>query len=214
MAVIEDTRKGCKDVWNAFMVEDAVYESDSEIPCVALETTLPEKLISFSNAIGGNDFEAWVHFYEDDAVFERVWNNPRRYLPILKRYKGVISPDFSIYRDMPLVMQKWNIYRSRAVAFWLQKNGIPVIVNVRWGDERTYDVCCAGVPKGASIAVGSHGCIKLLREREYFARGLSHAVETLTPKTIIVYGTARHRIRFSASIRMPRSRCYSSTAIT
>ena len=78
-----------------------------------------------------------MHCYEDDAAFERLWSRPERYLPILKRYAGVIAPDFSLYRDMPLVMQQWNVYRSRAIAHWLQENGIPVIANVRWGDRRT-----------------------------------------------------------------------------
>ena len=190
MSQVNCTRKGCKDVFHAFMVRNATYEGDLEIPCIAPETAIPTKLISFSKAISGTDFDAWVHFYEDDASFERLWNQPFKYLPILKRYKGVIAPDFSLYRDMPLVMQYWNIYRSHAVAVWLQSEGVPVIANVRWGDERTYDLCCAGVPRKSVIAVGSHGCIKLVREREFFKRGLDYAVKKLRPQTIIVYGTA------------------------
>lgn len=184
------TRSGCKDVFRAFLVETATFDSALEIPRISPENALPSKLIPFSKAVGRTDFDAWVHFYEDDAAFERIWNNPRTYLPILKRYQGVIAPDFSLYRDMPLVMQQWNIYRSHAIGHWLQENEIPVIANVRWGDERTHDLCCAGVPKHATIAVGSHGCIKLLQEREYFRQGLSHVVEKLSPKTIVVYGTA------------------------
>ncbi|MCQ2439021.1 MAG: DUF4417 domain-containing protein [Oscillospiraceae bacterium] len=151
---------------------------------------MPERVIAFSKAVSGTDYDQWVHFYEDDVFFERLWNNPKRYLPILKKYQGVITPDFSLYRDMPLVMQQWNTYRSRAIGHWLQENGIPVIANVRWGDHRTYDLCCAGVPKNGIIAVGSHGCIRLVREREYFKRGLAYVVKTLAPKIIIVYGTA------------------------
>ena len=111
-------------------------------------------------------------------------------MPILRKYKGVITPDFSLYRDMPLVMQQWNTYRSRAIGHWLQDNGIPTIANVRWGDERTYDLCCAGVTENSTIAIGSHGCIKLLQERPYFINGLDNAVRKLRPKFIIVYGTA------------------------
>jgi hypothetical protein len=51
-------------------------------------------------------------------------------------------------------------------------------------------VCYTGVPSNSTIAIGSHGCIKLVREREFFARGLDYAVNKLQPKTIIVYGTA------------------------
>ena len=126
--------------------------------------------------------------------FERLWNQPSKYLPILKKFKGVISPDFSVYRDMPLVMQQWNIYRSRAIGHWLQENGIPVITNVRWSDQRTYDLCCTGAPHNSIISVGSHGGIKLVREREFFIKGLDYVISKLQPKTIIVYGTAPDEI--------------------
>ncbi len=143
MSQINSTRNGCKDVFHAFMVQNATYDGELEIPRIAPEITIPKKLISFSKAIGGTDYDAWVHFYEDDASFERLWNKPFKYLTILKRYKGVIAPDFSLYRDMPLVMQNWNIYRSHAVAVWLQSEGVPVIANVRWSDERTYETAAS-----------------------------------------------------------------------
>ncbi len=62
------------------------------------------------------------------VAFERIWTTPNKYLPIIKKFRGVITPDFSVYRDMPLVMQQWNIYRSRAIGHWLQEkrcNGYP-----------------------------------------------------------------------------------------
>lgn len=192
MAEINSARSGCKDVFHAFLVENATYAGDLEIPRIAPEDSLPMELIRFSKAVStkeGNP-NAWVHFYEDDAAFERLWNNPRKYLPILKRFGGIITPDFSLYRDMPLVMQHWNIYRSRAIGYWLQGNGVPVIVNVRYGDNRTYATSCLGVSKDCSIAVGSHGCLKLKKDREVFSKGLDYAVRILTPKVIIVYGAA------------------------
>ena len=87
-------------------------------------------------------------------------------------------------------MQQWNIYRSRAMGHWLQENGLPVITNVRWSDGRTYELCCTGAPTNSTIAIGSHGCIRLLQERKHFIQGLDYVVNRLKPKTIIVYGTA------------------------
>ena len=183
-------RPGCKDVFHAFLVKDAVYDGFLEIPRILPVDASPKKLIVFSKAIKSEDHDAWIHFYEDDAAFERIWNNPRKYLPVIKRFEGVISPDFSLYRDMPLVMQLWNIYRSRALASWFQNNNIPVITNVRFGDERSYGPCCIGVPANSIIAIGTHGCIKLKRERKYLIDGLEYVVKTLAPKEIIVYGAA------------------------
>ena len=115
MSKENSTRTGCKDVFRAFLVKNARYAGDLEIPCIEAEDQLPTRLIPFSKAFGSKDYDAWVHFYEDDVGFERLWNQPNKYMPILKKYAGVISPDFSVYRDMPLVMQQWNIYRSRAM---------------------------------------------------------------------------------------------------
>ena len=69
-----------------------------------------------------------------------------------------------------------------------------MIINVRWSDERTYELCCTGVPINSTIAIGSHGCVKLLRDRTFFLQGLEYVVDKLKPKTIIVYGTAPEAI--------------------
>lgn len=189
MSKINSIRSGCKDVFHAFLVKNATYDTKLEIPCLRPENMVPEKLIPFSKAIGSKEYDCWVHFYEDDVAFERIWNKPNKYLPILGKFKGVITPDFSIYRDMPLVMQHWNIYRSRAIGHWLQENGIRVIPNIRFGDERTYEISCAGIEKHSVVSVGSHGCMKLLSERRIFKEGLNHIINNLEPKMIVVYGT-------------------------
>lgn len=178
------------DVFHSFLVEDADYEGYIELPKIKTSNLIPEKLVPFSKAMSKswNDYDCWVMFYEHDVKFERLWNNPKRYLEKLKRFKGVISPDFSLYRNMPLVMQQWNTYRSRALAVWLQNNGIEVIPNIRFNDERTYDFCFDGIEQFKTIAVGTHGCIKNKIDKEYFKKGLAELVKRLSPKTIIVYG--------------------------
>ncbi len=190
MSQVNGTRHGCKDVFHAFLVKNARYEGFLEIPSISYGCYKPKRLISFSKCISSTDYECWVHFYEDDAAFERIWNNPQKYLTILKRYAGVICPDFSLYRDMPLVMQFWNIYRSRAIGSWLQDNGIPVIVNIRYSDSRTYTASCLGVSRCGTIAIGSHGCIKCKTDREEFIEGLGYVVQAIFPKVIVVYGSA------------------------
>ncbi len=122
-----------------------------------------------------------------DYKFERIWNNPSRYLPILKKFKGVITTDFSLYREMPIAMQIWNTYRNRAIAYYLQSNGVDIVFNVRFGDDRSYDFVFEGLPKGGTYAIGSNGCISSDLDREYFKKGLEHLVKTLEPKTIINY---------------------------
>lgn len=194
MSKINKERNGCRDVFHAYFVEDAKYEGTLEIPYIERETDIPERLISFTEALRTNDYNQWVHFYEDDSNFEKLWSRPRMYLPRLKKFRGVISPDFSTYRDMPLVMQAWNTYRNRATGHWLQSNGIKVIPNVRWGDERSYDFCCLGARKHSVIAIGSHGLIKIKEERKYFIEGLQYVVNVLHPIGIVVYGSTPREI--------------------
>lgn len=189
MSKVNCLRKGCKDVFNAFLVKNAVYDGILEIPAQRGGLYNPAGVIEFSKAISSQEYDYWVHFYEDDSSFERIWKNPRKYLPVLKRYAGVIAPDFSLYRDMPLVMQLWNIYRSHAIGSWLLENGVNVIPNVRFGDERTYDACCLGVPHNSTIAIGTHGCVKNRIDREYLSAGIDHVISTLKPRVLVIYGT-------------------------
>lgn len=188
MSKVNSTRKGCKDVFNAFLVAFATYAGIFEFPVINPTYWIPNNLISFSKCLSSKSFDFWVHFYEDDYLFERIWRNPSKYLGILKRFEGVILPDFSIYRDMPLVMQLWNIYRSRAIGCWLQRNGVKVIPNIRFGDKRTYRICCEGISRNCVISVGSHGNLKNCIDRKIFLEGLDVIVKRLQPKVIIVYG--------------------------
>lgn len=131
MAKLNNARNGCKDVFRLKLIESADFEGELEIPTLKPYRAQPKNLIRFSECLRSKDYASWIHFYEDDIKFERLWNNPDRYIDTLKKFEGVITPDFSLYRDMPLVMQQWNIYRSRALGSWLQQNGLNIIPNVR-----------------------------------------------------------------------------------
>lgn len=182
-------RKSCKDIFNAFLVKRATYDGLFEFPCIHPTYEIPNRMISFSKAISCKNYDQWIHFFEYDYLFERIWRHPRKYLEILKRFKGVILPDFSTYRDMPLAMQIWNIYRSRAIGHWLQLNGVTVIPNMRFGDRRTYRICCDGISKHCVIAFGSHGNMKRIVNRAIFMQGFDEVVRRLEPTAVVIYGS-------------------------
>lgn len=190
MSNLKSERKSCRDVFNAFLVSLAYYAGIFEFPVIQPTYWIPNRLIAFSKSISSKDFNQWVHFYENDWLFERIWRNPKRYLEILQKFNGVILPDFSLYRDMPFAMQIWNIYRSRAIGCWLQRNGVPVIANVRYADRRTFRCCCDGLSRHCVIAVGSHGLLKSQEDRRNFLKGLDAVVRRLEPSAIVVYGKA------------------------
>lgn len=132
------------------------------------------------------EIKKWVHFYIHDVKFERLWNNPKNYLQGLQKHQGVITPDFSIYRDMPLGMQIWNTYRNRAIGYWLGKNDINIIPNIRWGDERTYDFCFDGIKQGSIVSVGTYGNVKHDTDRRYFLDGFIKMNEVINPGKVVI----------------------------
>ncbi len=191
MAKFEKNRKSCKDVYKSFLVEDACFDGDYEIPILkGINNVIPKNLVLYSDRNVNPNKEDWICFYEDDYKIHSLWNNPKKYLSILSKYGGIITPDFSLYRDMPLSMQIWNIFRSRALGYFLQSKGIKVVPNIRFSDNRTYDIACAGVAKSSTIALSTHGLVKIKKEKEVFKKGLHYIIKKLTPKTIIIYGTA------------------------
>lgn len=175
------------DVFKSMLVEGASFSTQYEFPLLRRTEHKPEKAIPFEKASKAKDHEQWVHFYTHDRNFECVWNNPKQNLAMLQRFQGVITPDFSLYRDMPLAMQIWNTYRNRAIGYWLQRNGVPIIPNVSWGDERTYDFVFEGLPNDGTVAVSTNGCIQGKLDRYYFKKGLQKMVDVLSPATIINY---------------------------
>lgn len=194
MSLNNSARRNCRDVFKSFLVRYAEYAGVFEFPVIRSTKSIPNRLIPFSKAISSKDYDQWVHFYEDDYLFEKLWNNPLKYLETLKKFNGVILPDYSLYRDMPFVMQLWNIYRSRAIGSWLQRNGVVVIPNMRYGDKRTYKFCCDGIYKGGTIAVGTHGTLKIKEDRRIFIEGLAVVVKTVHPSAIVIYGSAPDEI--------------------
>ena len=80
---------------------------------------------------------------------------------------------------------------NRAVGHYLQSQGLYVVPNVRWGDERTYTTCVfpekpafLGVEKHSIVSVGAYGCIRGKENKYHFRAGL----EELEPEIVLVYG--------------------------
>ena len=97
-----------------------------------------------------------VHFFLYDYKFERVWKDPEKCIDKLRRYRAVLSPDFSMYREMNPVIQLYNTFRNRWCGAYFAEKGIRVIPTVSWGDENTFDFCLDGIPKGSTVAVSTY----------------------------------------------------------
>lgn len=145
--------------------------------------------IGFNYAKSTKDCEGkGVHFFLDDYQFCRLWSNIDRYIPMLQRFRYVMSPDFSTYTDFPKAMQIYNHYRKHWCAAYMQEAGIQVIPTISWSTSDSYDWCFDGDPECAAVAVSSVGCMNSKEKKALFLAGYEEMVRRLQPETIIFYG--------------------------
>lgn len=89
---------------------------------------------------------------------------------------------------MPIALKIYNTYRMRALGYWLGKQGIKVINNVRWSTAQSFKFSFLGIPKNSIVAVSTVGCLGSKNDDEFFTEGLEAMVENLSPSHILVYG--------------------------
>lgn len=202
--LINETRAGCKDIWNAFMVEGATF-SNHDIPyCPTfLPNGLPKNLISYEKAKQlyrkekNNShffYDAFIHFCIDDQKFDSnksgIWTHPHDFLKLVRHFAGIITPDFSTYTDFPDPIKRYNTYRMRAFGYWCYMQGIPTINNVRWGTSETWEYCFDGLPAHSVIFIGTVASgFKQEKYKEIFTEGFKQLSKVIYPKTCIIYGS-------------------------
>ncbi|MCR5518629.1 MAG: DUF4417 domain-containing protein, partial [Lachnospiraceae bacterium] len=108
-------RPGCKDIWNAFMVDGASF-GKYDIPfCPCTTTDIPKDQITWDEAktlhrkhISKKErdyfVDVYINWYIDDYKFDSyhgIWHNYNSALNIIRHFAGVITPDFSTYQDFP-----------------------------------------------------------------------------------------------------------------
>ena len=205
--IIKTSRAGLKDVWNAFMLEGAEFTSNDIPYCPTTALRPPSDVITWDEAKAiykkhrvKNDidfkYDAFVCWYLDDYKFDSlrgIWHDYDFALKVLRHFAGVITPDFSTYQDFPEPIKLYNTYRMRTFGYWLGRNGISVINNVRWGTPETYKYCFDGIDQNSTVAIGTvGGSPRKYEDRIRFENGLNELVKALSPHTIVVYGSAHY----------------------
>lgn len=183
------------DVMKEFLITDADLDGKYGIPKIPKTFIHPGKdtvdfAESFSRKIK-NHRELDVNFYVDDVQFQRLWNQPDKYMEHLKCFHAVIMPDFSISvgkNGMPLVMCLWNKYRNHALAHYMILNDIPVIPNVNILPEYCWDWCFDGLPEGSTVACCTNGRVKSKAARLEFCVGYKEMERRLKPLRVIIVG--------------------------
>ena len=178
------------DGFQAYLTEGATFVGKPGIPMMMNlnNTQIPLDMIPFDKARMSQNKRRYVHFYMHDRAFSRVLTATTKYLDRLKLYDGVITPDCTMLIGQSPCLQEANTYMNRAVGFYFQKQGIPVIPNIRWSDESSFDYCFLGIPTGIMVSVSTYGCIQTKEQKLMFKTGMRAMIDTLHPPVTLVHG--------------------------
>lgn len=178
------------DGFQAYLTKDAELVGEPGIPCLLdlKNTQIPKALVPFSKINRESDKNKYVHFYIFDQQFSQVLTATNKYVDKLKQFDGVITPDCSMLIGQSACLQQTNTYFNRAVGLYLQRQGIPVIPNIRWSDEKSFEYCFLGVPKHTIVSVSTHGCARSDEQKKIFKSGIKEMLKRLEPSSVIVHG--------------------------
>lgn len=171
------------------------FPSDNEFGIPVLQHTptaqLPDWLVPYRQRIRTNEplKNGAVHFFLDDYRFETVWARPRKALTAFSQFRTILTPDFSLYRDWPVMLQLWNVYRNRWCGRFWQEAGFQVIPTISWSTAVSYQFCFLGVPRRSLVAVSAVGVNPAVPlEYRLFMDGFTEMVRRLEPLVVLSYG--------------------------
>lgn len=184
-----DERERTNKAYNLDIIDYTNLSNDFwQMPIIKNDNFIPKELIGFNYAKSNKEKNVGIHFYLDDYQFERLWNYPDKYIDVLKEYECILSPDFSLYMDMPMPMKIWNIYRSRQIGAYYQSQGIKVIPTISWAEKETFEFCFEGIPKGSIVSISTIGVKNDEEALQIWKDGVDEMIKKIEPSTILVYG--------------------------
>ena len=184
-----DERERTNKAYNLDLIDyDNLTNDFWQMPTIKNDNFIPDDLIGFNYAKTSKNKKCGIHFYVDDYQFERVWNYPEKYVEILWEYDCILSPDFSLYMDMPMPMKIWNIYRSRQIGAYYQSRGIKVIPTISWAEKETFEFCFQGIPKESIVSVSTIGVKEKKDALAIWHDGMTEMIKRIKPSAIIIYG--------------------------
>lgn len=142
------------------------------------------------NCDDGHMYDRMVHFFLYDYKFEKIWTKPDVDIHKLKNYRGVFTPDFSMYLEMPTALQLYNTFRNRWCGAYFASQGLCVIPTVNWADSDSFDFCFQGIPRGSTVAVSTYMASAHNHhadQKEYFMNGYNEMLRQIEPERIICY---------------------------
>ena len=174
--------------FNILEFDENRVEGMFQMPILEPVDYVPERLVGFNYAKSSKEFDFGIHFYLDDYQFERVWNDPKKYIDLLSNFDCVLTPHYSVYSDMAMPIRVFNTFRGKLLGQMMQDRGLTVIPTVYWGDESTYDYSFDGLPENGTLSVYTMNYKKDEHAREMKQKGLIELLKRKKPKNLLIYG--------------------------
>lgn len=184
----EHHRETTINQYNLFEYDETRTDGKYNMPVIKEIDYIPPDLQGFNYILNKPNYSKGVHFFLDDYQFERIWQRPDYYIEKLVNFDCVLTPDFSLYLDMPIAMQIWNIYRSRLIGQMMQDWDIKVIPTVSWSTSESFDFCFDGLPKNSTLAISTIGIKNNDEQYQIWKNGVDEMIKRLSPKNLLVYG--------------------------
>ncbi len=166
MTKSEYFNKKVADNFRASLIRNAKFTPEEEYPILErsfISTELPTKIIPFDKSREiKNRKDYYVCFYCADETFNKIYTYPKKYLRYLSTFAGIITPDWSIHEDLPIIKQKENMNKNLEIAYYYGNNGIKIIPNIRAGTDKIKEEYYKAFPKYSIIAIGTYGFIKTI----------------------------------------------------
>lgn len=182
-----------RDVYLAYLIDGASRTKPDGYPIIEgwmVAKNAPRFLAQWDQRNSVNDPEhTGMSFYCIDPELTPILNHPDKYIDKLRKYQCVVGMDASPYDNMPLVVQKSQIYLNLGITYFYGKQGIKIIPNVRVGTTDTLS-SLAAYPHGHLIAIGTNGFMHNKDNRAIFKNQVTTIIDTLEPSGILVYGPA------------------------
>ena len=184
----ESHREATYKQYNLDLLDLSRLDGFYDMPTLEPTQHIPQDLIGFNYMLTSKDKTSGIHCFVDDYQFERLWNDPYRYLEKVKEFDCFLTPDFSLYLDMPMAMKIWNVYRSRLIGQFMQSNGVTVIPTISWAEYDTFEFAFAGIEKGSVVAISTIGVKTNGTAMRVWRDGMEEMMKRLQPSAILVYG--------------------------
>lgn len=194
-----------KDIFGAYITNKSYYCGKFDLSYVQCNTSIfPDYLCLYSELKNYHRTKkTCICFYEYDEKYDGfnglynaiIFQRKERLNEYKKRFSGInffISPDYSMFGDMPIWLQIFNLEKSRIVSIWLTLELSAIVIpNITFSNENSFDYCFDGIAKESVVAISLKGSSNPGQNHDLTIKAIKQTVDIIKPRAIIVYSVAK-----------------------